>query len=166
MSSISPSPPLPGVCSLHHPTLQLAALNSQLNMAKVDLQSGAWEATERNDLTTATGHCISPCTTSKMNLAISSVTCEVPLQGVRGTGKMTGMGMNCHLRGREVNSRLRFSKGSQGCRLATHQIDTHIDQRPKVRQEGYDWLPLKCQTNPFNQIAGRLPLNLAPAIQQ
>lgn len=48
---------------------------------------------------------------------------------------------------------------------ATHQIDTDIDQWPKMRQEGYDWLPLKCQTNPFNQIAGRLPLNLSPGMQ-
>jgi len=63
-------PSLPGVCSLHHPTLQLAALNSQLNLGKVDLQSGAWEATEINCLTTTTGHSsISSCTTSKMNLA-------------------------------------------------------------------------------------------------
>lgn len=150
MSSISPSPPLPGVCSLHHPTLQLAALNSQLNMAKVDLQSGAWEATERNHLTTATGHCISPCTTSKMNLAISSVTCEVPLQGVRGTGKMTGMGMNCHLRGREVNSRLRFSKGSQGCRLATHQIDTHLFIWVKARQTGNTWIYEQTKKRSYN----------------
>lgn len=79
---------------------------------------------------------------------------------------MTGMGTNCHLQSREINSRGRFSKGSWVCRSAAHQIDTDIDQRPKVRQEGYDRLPLKCQTNPFNQTAGRLPLNLAPAIQQ
>lgn len=79
---------------------------------------------------------------------------------------MMEIGMDCHLLSREVNRRGRFSKGSRDCRWATHQIDTDIDQRPKVRQEGYDWLPLKCQTNPFNQIAGRLPLNLAPAIQQ
>lgn len=46
--------------------------------------------------------------------------------------------------------------------FGTHQVDTNVDQRSQVREEGNDWLPMKCQTNPFNQTASCLPLHLPP----
>lgn len=49
--------------------------------------------------------------------------------------------------------------------FGTHQVDTNVDQRSQVREEGNDWLPMKCQTNPFNQTASCLPLHLPPEKQ-
>lgn len=45
---------------------------------------------------------------------------------------------------------------------STDQVDTDVDERAQVGEEGNDRLPLESETDSLDQAAGRLPLYLSP----
>lgn len=46
--------------------------------------------------------------------------------------------------------------------MSTDQVDTDVDERAQVWEEGNDRLPLERQADSLDQAAGRLPLYLSP----